>query len=76
MTAPPIKRKAKLNCMNKLRHADEATARIAAMIAIERHGNVDELYVYRCPECLGWHLTKNENPARVTVDELVAEVST
>jgi hypothetical protein len=57
MTAPPVK-KTVLNCRNKNRYPDECTARAAGMRSIEIHKNAKRLYVYPCPECRGYHLTK------------------
>lgn len=69
MTAPPLKPKV-LTCRKKRRHADELTARAAAMSHIERGlADVGELYVYQCPECAGWHLTKSRQRAAVTADD-------
>jgi hypothetical protein len=60
MSAPPLKGQ-RLTCRNKHRHPDEIIARAAAMDAITRYGNVQVLYVYLCPECRGWHLSKKGN---------------
>lgn len=67
MTAPPLKG-AKRTCSNKRRHPDELTARACAMHAITKYKNTNELWVYRCPTCLGWHLTrcKKHNAMKVT----------
>lgn len=47
-------------CLSKLYHPDEATARAFAVQSLERPGNVVKvLYVYPCPICHGWHLTKD-----------------
>lgn len=48
-------------CEAKRRHPDELLARAAAMRAIEIHNETDRLWVYQCPECRGWHLTKRNN---------------
>lgn len=77
MTAPPAKR-AQVVCRKKRRHPDEITARAAAQCAIQVFGNVTELYIYRCKECRGWHLTRFPNPGtayRVTADEMVHEAA-
>lgn len=65
MTAPPLKGR-RMTCANKRRHPDEHTARSIAMDAITRYGTANVLYVYRCPECHGWHLTRNKQGAAVT----------
>jgi hypothetical protein len=57
MSAPPLKKEVRV-CQKKHRHPDELTARAAAMDAIQRHGNTDKLFVYRCEHCKGWHLTR------------------
>lgn len=61
MSAPPPKRRV-VNCQNKVRYSDELAARTGALTAIERFHNTDALYVYRCPECSGWHLTRTRQP--------------
>lgn len=63
-----------VTCENKRRHVDECTARAAAMDSITRPGsNVQRLWIYRCPVCNGWHLTRNNqaNARLVTADEPV-----
>jgi hypothetical protein len=54
-------------CASKRRHPDELSARAHAMFALEEYGNVRKLYVYRCPTCRGWHLTKSDNGRRLMV---------
>lgn len=72
MSRPPLKG-TKLNCANKIRYADEFPARVAAMESINRHGTTDKLWVYRCPHCSGWHLTRSrQRTAPTTATELVA----
>lgn len=74
MTAPPLK-KSQTNCKNKVRYSDEFAARAGSMVSIELHGNVDELYVYKCRHCNGWHLTKQrQRTAAVTVEDPYTEV--
>lgn len=55
-----------LACKSKHRHPDELTARAVAMDAIEKYHNVDTLYVYHCPFCSGWHLSKKGKDIAVT----------
>jgi hypothetical protein len=45
------------------------------MSAIEQHDNAKVLYIYRCPECRGWHLTRRNNGVlvKVTADNPVHE---
>lgn len=40
------------------RWPDEMSARAGALFAIETYKRESKLYVYRCPTCRGWHLTK------------------
>lgn len=72
MTAPPLKRTV-VNCRSKNRYPDELAARAAGMVAIQRFGEQRTLYVYKCRECRGWHLTKRDHGslARVTGDNPV-----
>lgn len=60
-------------CLGKRRFSDEAGARALGMTSIaERPWGVSVLWVYRCPHCDGWHLTKNrrKEPA-ITADNPV-----
>lgn len=47
-------------CDNKHRWADELAAIAGAIHAFEKYHNSkgESLWVYRCPLCKGWHLTK------------------
>lgn len=75
MTAPPPKRKVVV-CHRKRRFTDEFVARAAAQIELEqRHVTIDKLWVYRCHECSGWHLTSKAKSRKsmVTLDNLVHE---
>lgn len=47
-------------CTGKHRWPDEFTARAGAAHAIKAFGKVSALYVYRCPHCRGWHLTRTK----------------
>lgn len=73
MTTPPIKGQ-KFDCEPKHRYADEMTARIGAMHSINRYKNTDKLYVYKCPHCVGWHLTHSvqRDACGVKADDPVA----
>ncbi len=66
------------SCKKKHRHPDEITARAAAMDSIQKHHNVDVLYVYNCPVCSGWHLTKSskDHTIKVTEDNPFNELAT
>lgn len=48
-------------CLSKRRYEDKRAAQ-TALNAFEkkrgRHGRPDQLRAYACPECQGWHLTK------------------
>lgn len=72
---PQVETKSARVCASKHRHPDEITARAAAAMHIEQIANVDTLYVYRCPECNGWHLTKHPNGVPVRAGDPVAEES-
>lgn len=62
------------SCEKKHRYADDMTARIGAMYAIETHKNTDRLYTYKCPVCYGWHLTKiNNGTPAIEFGEYVVE---
>jgi len=56
-------------CKRKHRHPDEYTARAAAMNSIQKHQNIDTLYVYNCPVCSGWHLTKSSKDHTIGITE-------
>jgi hypothetical protein len=73
VSAPPLK-KTVANCLKKRRFTDEIAARAAAMVALKEAGLELRrgLWVYRCPECQGWHLTRNcqgWRSAKVTPDD-------
>ena len=74
MSAPPLK-KTVSNCINKMRFADEFAARAHAMRVLTGHRSRANLWVYRCPECNGWHLTKRDRGTRqlVTADSTYTE---
>jgi hypothetical protein len=76
MTAPPLKGRV-LTCASKRRWSDEVSARAGAMSAIQFYQNTDRLWVYRCKECNGWHLTSKDNGRRqmVTADNPVHAVA-
>lgn len=56
----PDKDKALIACQTKRRYPDEVTALASGAYASTQTGDVD-LYVYRCPLCLGWHLTRKRD---------------
>lgn len=73
MTAPPVPYDV-ATCQRKHRHPDEFTARASAQYCLETHEpNRKSLWVYPCPVCRGWHLTKRRNDValKVTRDALV-----
>jgi len=54
-------------CLSKTRYSDEYTARAGAFHLFEapetvRHkdGLPPKLWVYKCTNCRGWHMTKSE----------------
>lgn len=47
-------------CTGKARWPDEMSARAGALFSLENYGGVDQLWVYRCALCRGWHLTKQK----------------
>lgn len=73
MTAPPKKQRV-VNCENKRRYADEFTARAGTSHYLEaEQKKLDHLWIYRCRECGGWHMTsKNQGPRwKITRDEVM-----
>ena len=71
MSAPPLKDKSKLTCSKKKRYSDELTARAGCMTVLQQDPNNSppKLWVYKCKECKGWHLTSNtQSWAGVTKD--------
>jgi hypothetical protein len=70
---PPVDQKAALVCARKRRYPDEITARASAASSIERHQNTDQLSVYRCQVCRGWHLTRFKVGIPVKAGDPVAE---
>lgn len=45
-------------CTGKRRWSDELSACAGALDAVERHRE-ERLWVYQCPHCRGWHLTRS-----------------
>lgn len=72
MSKPPLKGE-KLKCAKKRSYADEFAARIAAMHSINQYDETERLWVYRCPHCSRWHLTRSrqKTPA-ITAHEPIA----
>lgn len=70
MSAPPAKR-ALLVCRNKRRFTDEIHARAVGMDAVQNSADVKRLWIYKCHECKGFHLTSKNKARRmmVTADE-------
>jgi hypothetical protein len=54
-------------CASKSRYPDELTARAAGQHYRE-HNETKPLFVYRCPNCRGYHLTKAEHAPRYNVE--------
>jgi len=44
-------------CARKRRWADALSATAGALAVMETPHPPEELYVYQCPHCRGWHLT-------------------
>ena len=63
--------KSQSRCLGKVRYSDELGARATASVLCTSFGR-DELFVYKCPHCIGWHATKkqagNFQKAKVTPD--------
>lgn len=53
------------NCPRKTRYTTEIAARMGAQASITSPDpaatKVERLWVYSCPVCKGWHLTRNES---------------
>jgi hypothetical protein len=66
-------------CLRKRRHPDEYVARCVALhsLGVNPKPGASVLFVYRCCNCRGWHLTKNASlnmgSIAVTKTELYAE---
>ena len=64
-------------CLTKTRYADEYSARAGAfhVLTTERfHMTVDRMFVYKCPNCRGWHMSKKTSAhPPVTRDSLLGE---
>lgn len=63
-------------CTSKQRYSDEYSARGSAQYSLRQSQdqNFTRLWVYRCPGCRGWHMTKSPNDSDpVTRDELFSE---
>lgn len=67
---PPAKLTA---CQTKRRYPDEATARATGLYSLENNHAASALYVYRCIECRGWHLTRSRQGAAITAGDPFAE---
>lgn len=65
MNAPPIKVE-RLKCHKKRRHNTELGARAVGSHIMDKDKSV-QLFVYRCPHCKGFHLTRNYNGLRSRV---------
>ena len=56
MVEVKIKNKSIINCKKKTRYSDELTA-LAATTHVSDVEGTQELYIYKCPHCKGWHMT-------------------
>jgi hypothetical protein len=62
-------------CIAKNRYPDELTARAAGQHYRERYAS-ESLYVYRCPQCAGFHLTRTRHNAQAAAEwDFRAQVS-
>lgn len=53
-------------CIKKLRYPNEMTARAAGMHYIDK-GEAQALWWYKCPHCVGFHLSSNNNGRKQNV---------
>lgn len=63
-------------CLSKSRYADEYIARATAQHVLTAYTDVTvkRMYVYKCPSCRGWHMSKSNNGTPpVTAEALVLE---
>lgn len=73
-TAPRLhRRRTDPTCSGKRRFSDEVEARAAGMVSLREWPGQARLFIYPCPHCHGWHLTKSNNGVSrmVTLDEPV-----
>jgi hypothetical protein len=54
-------------CKSKRRYSDEPEARAAGMVSLAERPGQERLFVYLCPHCDGWHLTKSSQGRRAMV---------
>lgn len=66
----PRKLRTEPNCRGKWRYSDETCARAAGMVSLTEHPGRRKLFVYLCPHCCGWHLTKSYKDRRSMVTVL------
>jgi hypothetical protein len=59
-------------CLGKNRYSDESGCRASAQKSIQRPASeLELLWVYKCPNCKGWHMTRSENDsAPVSKDDV------
>lgn len=55
-------------CASKSRYPDELTARAAGQHYRGRQYAPSPLYVYKCPHCAGYHLTRAQHAERYSVE--------
>jgi hypothetical protein len=62
---------AERSCESKVRYTSEDVARA---VGIERQNDsAVPLFIYECPLCRGWHLTKRARPKELAVDFYLRE---
>jgi hypothetical protein len=66
MTAPPLSKPIWV-CIHKNRFNDEMQARAAALVQLDRSPDLNRLFVYTCPYCRGWHLTRTKKSSKYKV---------
>lgn len=56
------------SCLSKMRYPDEFVARAATAVHLESGSSTrQELWVYRCQHCRGWHATKRPVPGAASI---------
>ncbi len=51
---------AKETCKKKRRHPDSSSAKYAGRL-LKKKEAVQQLWIYQCAVCQGWHLSKNDS---------------
>lgn len=56
----PRKRRMNPNCRKKRYFDNELAARAGALLALSEWADVPRLWIYKCKQCPGWHLTSKD----------------